>query len=432
MDVVELFAGVGGFRIGLEKASHEFNTVWANQWEPSTKSQPAFECYTNRFHTGEHSNEDIAEVWPQVPEHDLLVGGFPCQDYSVARTLSGESGIQGKKGVLFWQIMNIVQSRKPKYLLLENVDRLLKSPSKQRGRDFSVMLASLRDEGYYVEWRVINAADYGFAQRRRRVFIFAFHKSTLIAQRLQNEGPEDILHSKGFFVKQFPVKEEHNHRHPDQEAILPTDIVEVSDHFSLPYKNSGILIGSDVYSAELIPDSDVSPVTLREILEEANAIQGEVDEKYYLKEDNENKKGRSDFEEMKYQKGAKREKRVSQTGHEYYYTEGGMAFPENLDAPSRTMLTSEGTKNRSSHVVEDLNTGRIRFITPLEAELLNGFPPDWTKGFMPERTRYFCMGNALVTGIIEKIGHEILKLHKEEEAEDHVSQLDLFETGVDR
>ena len=168
--VVELFAGVGGFRLGLE-ANENFEVLWGNQWEPSTKAQHAFNCYATRFENkGIHVNRDIAEAWPEIPEHDLLVGGFPCQDYSVARTLSNEKEYKGKR-CSFWEIMNIVNSRKPRFVLLENVDRLLKSPAKQRGRDFSIMLASFRDAGYVVEWRVINAADYGNSQRRRRVFI---------------------------------------------------------------------------------------------------------------------------------------------------------------------------------------------------------------------------------------------------------------------
>ncbi|SDI29744.1 DNA (cytosine-5)-methyltransferase 1 [Alteribacillus persepolensis] len=425
MKVVELFAGVGGFRLGLEAADDDFETVWANQWEPSKKAQHAYDCYKNNFNKGVINNKDIAEAWREVPDHDLLVGGFPCQDYSVARTLSGERGIQGKKGVLFWQIMNIVEFRKPSYILLENVDRLLKSPSKQRGRDFSVMLASLRDEGYFVEWRVINAADYGFAQKRRRVFIFAYHESTLFAQHIKKEEFMNILHNKGFFINQFPVENEHNPRHPDQTLTLPDDLVEISDNISFSYKNSGVMIGNEVYTAELVPRIE-PPITLGEILKRADNLQGEVDEKYYLRKDNVNKKGRSDFEEMAYQKGPKKEKRVSRTGHEYYYTEGGMAFPENLNAPSRTMLTSEGTKNRSSHVVKDLNTGRVRFLTPLECELLNGFPPDWTNGVMPEKSRYFCMGNALVVGLIERMGREIIRLRREEKQVGYVRQMALF------
>ena len=169
--VAELFAGVGGFRLGLENTDKKmFDVTWANQWEPSRKVQHAFDCYSQHFNSGQHINKDIAEVTDKEMADtnvDMIVGGFPCQDYSVARSLNGELGIQGKKGVLFWQIVRFMQNTVPKYILLENVDRLLKSPSNQRGRDFSVMLSTLNELGYDVEWRVINAADYGNSQRRR-------------------------------------------------------------------------------------------------------------------------------------------------------------------------------------------------------------------------------------------------------------------------
>ena len=187
--VVELFAGVGGFRLGLEK--NNFEVVWSNQWEPSTKRQHASMVYEARFGKENHSNEDINVVVTrdveEVPDHDLLVGGFPCQDYSVATTLKNSKGLRGKKGVLWWAIHKILEAKENplKYLFLENVDRLLKSPSAQRGRDFAVMLQSLNELGYAVEWRVINAAEYGMPQRRRRVFFIGFHKSTQLYQQLQ-------------------------------------------------------------------------------------------------------------------------------------------------------------------------------------------------------------------------------------------------------
>ena len=87
LKVIELFAGVGGFRVGLEKTPG-YEIIWSNQWEPTTKSQPASKIYTARFGSTNHSNEDITKVIENqpncIPNHDLLVGGFPCQDYSVA------------------------------------------------------------------------------------------------------------------------------------------------------------------------------------------------------------------------------------------------------------------------------------------------------------------------------------------------------------
>ena len=121
--VAELFAGVGGFRLGLERASQvlHYKVVFSNQWEPNRRKQHASEVYVARFGQEGHFNLDIATVPVKaIPDHDLLVGGFPCQDYSVASTLKNSKGLQGKKGVLWWQIHRILEQKKtrPSYLLL--------------------------------------------------------------------------------------------------------------------------------------------------------------------------------------------------------------------------------------------------------------------------------------------------------------------------
>ncbi|WP_330501561.1 DNA (cytosine-5-)-methyltransferase [Peribacillus frigoritolerans] len=400
INAIELFAGVGGFRRGLE-AAKGFDVVWGNQWEPSKKSQDAFECYARRFKKGVHSNEDITTVDEKMFVNngiELIVGGFPCQDYSVARGLSGEKGIQGKKGVLFWEIMRLVDGIRPKYILLENVDRLLKSPSKQRGRDFSIMLASFRDKNYSVEWRVVNAAEYGQAQRRRRVFIFAIRNDTPYAISRFNEGEAVMLHERGFFANAFPVKLEISTKHKPDCFMMEEDLLEISDSFSKTYLNAGIMRNGKVYTEQLVPIEE-KPRMLGEIL------QSGVDEKYYL--------NANAIEKFKDFKGPKKIERVAATGHKYTFSEGGMAFPDPLDKPGRTMLTSEGTVNRSSHVVEDPETKRLRILTPVECERLNGFPDYWTEG-MSERMRYFCMGNALVVGLIERMAKRILEIEEED------------------
>ncbi|MEY2195710.1 DNA (cytosine-5-)-methyltransferase [Neobacillus sp. BF23-41] len=399
LKVIELFAGVGGFRLGLEK-TEGFEVVWGNQWEPSKKAQDAFDCYARNFEgKGLHSNEDITSVSEKILRDlnaDIIVGGFPCQDYSVARSLSGEKGIQGKKGVLFWEIIRLANEINPKYILLENVDRLLKSPSKQRGRDFSIMLASFRDLGYSVEWRVINAAEYGQAQRRRRVFIFAVRNDIQFIQNKANLEDSTMLRSEGFFAKAFPVLDDEGKKF--HGFTFSEDIVDISDNFTKTYYNSGIMRDNRVYSEELTPVIE-EPVTLGEIL------QSGVGEKYYIND--------SAKEKFIYLKGPKKIERTAATGHKYIFSEGGMAFPETLDKPGRTMLTSEGTINRSSHVVLDPETNRIRILTPVECERLNGFPDYWTEG-MSDRMRYFCMGNALVVGLIERMGKRILEVENED------------------
>lgn len=401
LKVIELFAGVGGFRLGLE-ATKGFEVAWGNQWEPSKKAQDAFECYARHFKDkGIHSNEDISTVDEKSLSDmgiELLVGGFPCQDYSVARGLSGEKGLQGKKGVLFWEIVRLITELRPKYILLENVDRLLKSPSKQRGRDFSIMLASLRDLNYSVEWRIINAAEYGQAQRRRRIFIFAIRNDTSYIKERNNINDSRMLHAEGFFAKPFPAADTFSVKHKPDTFVLPQDIVEISDNFSKKYFNAGIMRNGIVYTEELVIVEE-QPKTLKEIL------QSDVDEKYYLDE--------VEIEKFNYLKGPKKIERTAASGHKYIFSEGGMAFPESLDKPGRTMLTSEGTINRSSHVVEDPKTKRLRILTPIECERLNGFPDNWTEG-MTDRMRYFCMGNALVVGLIERMGNKILEIEKKE------------------
>lgn len=397
--VVELFAGVGGFRLGLERANPElFKITWANQWEPSKKAQDAFECYTRNFQTGIHINEDIATVPDAIFQEQspsLVVGGFPCQDYSVARSLSGEKGIQGKKGILFWEIKRVLENSHPKYVLLENVDRLLKSPSKQRGRDFAVMLATFRDLDYTVEWRVINAADYGFAQRRRRTFIFAYKNDLTFEKNQRDFVDEDIIYKEGFFAKPFPVLEE-PYKGRLNKVELPNDIVEISDTFKFNFHTAGVMRNGKITTIHIEPKV-MPPTPLKDILLD----ESQVDEKYYLSKEAE--------EKFAYLRGPKKIERTSASGHKYIFSEGGMSPTDELDKPGRTMLTSEGTTNRSSHIVE-VNS-RKRFLTPIECERLNCFPDNWTVG-MSDRMRYFCMGNALVVGLIEKMGKRIDEIDK--------------------
>lgn len=398
--VVELFAGVGGFRVGFERASNLFETIWANQWEPGRKSQYAYDCYKYNF--GEKHNcinEDIAMVKGQVPEHDLLVGGFPCQDYSVART--GAQGIQGKKGALWWEIRDIVEAKRPKYILLENVDRLLKSPAKQRGRDFGIILRCLSDLGYAIEWRVINAAEYGCAQRRRRTFIFAVNETSDFYRHLESEDKFDIITKSGFFAGEFLIDNTNLNINNmgiytiSKEKYKSLDVF--SDKFEAQFCNSGICIKGKAYTMETTPIIQ-KPRTLNEICEDKP-----VDSRFFLN---------GSTAKWEYLKGAKREERRRPNGEIYYYTEGSMSFPDRMDLPSRTMLTSESSLNRSTHVVVDKLSGFMRLLTPIECERLNGFDDNWTNTGMPEKFRYFVMGNALVVDIIQRMGTRILSINK--------------------
>jgi len=391
--VVELFAGVGGFRVGLTRASDAFKFVWANQWEPGKKVQHAFNCYVSHFGESEnHVNEDIAKVKHLIPDHDLLVGGFPCQDYSVAAT--GAKGIEGKKGVLWWEIRDIIESKRPKYILLENVDRLIKSPSSQKGRDFGIMLKSLDQLGYITEWRVINAADYGNAQRRRRVFIFAYRSDTQYASKISNKKLQEVILHDGLFAETFSCFKSDKIKDMSINLVDYTDLVEMTNKFSFKFKNSGICRNGFIHTIEVEPKK-IQFISLKAILQNE-----QLNQKYFLN---------SSLEKWEYLKGSKKIPRIKPNGDLYNYSEGPIAFPENLDLPARTMLTSESSVNRSTHVVEDPLTNKYRFLTEIECERLNGFPDDWTNTGMPNKFRYFCMGNALVVPIIRSIGYTFKK-----------------------
>lgn len=620
--VVELFAGVGGFRLGLEP--HGFRTVWANQWEPSTRKQHAFDCYVARFgDSPAHVNEDLERVMDdteagrtEIPDHELLVGGFPCfaagtvvltgaghrpieevalgdlvlthlgrwrpvtavmsreapttlvihahglpdirttdehpfwarrrdytwagprsldrwtdeprwidaqlfdrdtlvcqvlpidgpsaeearaaltasedgtwsaetddrgrafdlalmaqrafevvpsirampaadggttyriglpggdrlsfvdgaygwrtvraiepapgttvhnlsvaedesyvadgcvvhncQDYSVARALNQALGIEGRKGVLWWQIHRLLTMKRPPWLFLENVDRLLKSPAGQRGRDFAVMLVTLANLGYEVEWRVVNAADYGFPQKRRRAYIVGRLAGA------QPRDPDEVLH-RGVLARALPVAEGSLGQLFESFELLGGP-VEVSETFGArrgetPFRSAGYMSHRKVWTQGLVPVWEGPRVTLGDVLEP----ESEVPEDYFVSE--------SQLASWRYLKGAKREQRVHKgSGTSYDYVEGAIPFPDPTDGPSRTILTAEGgaTASRFKHLILT-ESGRYRRLTPRELERLDGFPDDWTDTGMPEGRRAFAMGNALVVGVVDRIAAELAK-----------------------
>jgi DNA (cytosine-5)-methyltransferase 1 len=395
-NVAELFAGVGGFRIGLARAG--WKTTFSNQWEPSTKVQHASEVYVAQFGEDGHTNIDIAKIKALPKNIDLLVGGFPCQDYSVAKTLNSSKGLKGKKGVLWWEILRLVNGQKPKFIFLENVDRLLKSPSNQRGRDFAVMLKTLGDEGYTIEWRVVNAAEYGFPQRRIRVFIVATRK-----RKGKKESPSAVIAKSGILARSLPIEKLVGEV---QVVDLSTDADELSARFNKgqeksPFLSAGYFVDGFAYTVKSQAKLAPSPLVLGDVLQPDS----QVPDEYWVKE--------SRLKEWKYLKGAKSIERTHKgSGVTYNYAEGKMAFPDLLSNPSRTILTGEGgsTPSRFKHIISTKNG--YRRLTPLELERLNGFPDNWTqcdsnKKVISDGKRAFFMGNALVIGLIEKVGKVI-------------------------
>ncbi|MFR7562445.1 DNA (cytosine-5-)-methyltransferase [Faecalibacillus intestinalis] len=440
-----MFAGVGGFRCGLNNIrtaedygkEEKWDTVWFSQWEPSEKkTQYAHDCYVYRFGTqldknGEDTtNYNIEDVdKTTIPDFNLLVGGFPCQDYSVASSLATSKGLEGKKGILWWSIREILEVKKPPFVLLENVDRLLKSPAKQRGRDFGVILACFRDEGYTVEWRVINAAEYGYQQRRRRTFIFAYKNNTRYATKILNtigytdtlgeeskeKCMESVVLNDGFFAETFSVNKAKSANMKVKK--LSSEVGEVSDTFQCLFENSGIMKDGTIYTIKTVPNYHGKQITLGDVMET-----GKVEEQYFIpkeklyytdpmithSDETKQRLPKEDRQTWQYLKGAKKLLRTSSTGHKYVFSEGAISMIDQEDKPARTMLTSEGGFSRTTHIVKDKMTGRVRLLTATEAERIQGFPTNHTKYCfvkgeiveMPLRKRRFMMGNALVVDLI--------------------------------
>lgn len=459
LHVGEMFAGVGGFRLGLEGSPSKdweteflkfeetgFKVVWSNQWEPGSSKQWASTIYTERFGEEGHDGDDLhnftksVEATHQIPQLDLLVGGFPCQDYSVARTVSGELGIQGEKGKLWtpiWQIIRRSHAKgtqyRPKMVLLENVPRLLNSPADARGLNFAVIIKRLLSMAYEVEWRVIHADDYGFPQQRSRVFILAYRTSGFggTDARTKANGPGHFgLRGRktlgkmekwvfgdysginredwevGPFAQAFPAKFE-----DFKEMELP-DIDYWSKKKS-PFGSAGYAWtkGSPTYakmirSWKAIPIKE-EPRTIRDIMVQKG--EADYDESYEV--------DKADLKKWKYEKGEKREFRIRKSDLEKYpklaelytkckkskdqkvwnkhrtdfekilgadgsynYDEGAIAFPDSIDKPSRTVVTAEIGKSasRMRHLIKH-DDGTYRTLFPIETERLNMFPDNWTK-----------------------------------------------------
>lgn len=415
--VVELFAGVGGFRIGLEgfekksasssykkKIKTNFSVIYANQWEPLKKKQTAYNIYSTKFTTGIHSNKNISEVESsEIPYCDVLCGGFPCQDYSVATTLKNSGGIIGKKGILWWEIERIVREKKPedrpKILFFENVDRLLKSPAKQKGRDFAILLASLRNLNYSVEWKVINSAEYGAAQRRKRTFIVAYNNHAFDKHVLPSDS--ENWHTKySILNRSFPgeIIAKRFIEFPNE------NLNEISENFnsnntlfkkfkSNPFLNSGYIFEDNIITFNQVPNYSGPTKKLKDIIQPLD----EVDQSHIINP--------VEIKKWELLKGSKKIMKTNKEGYQYKFAEGAMSFPDSLDKPSRTIITGEGGKSpsRFKHVI--IQDNKYRRLTPIELERLNGFPDNHTKSINTSDTeRAFLMGNALVIEIIEKIG----------------------------
>lgn len=424
--VAELFAGVGGFHLGLARASDNFQVVWANQFEPSRKHQFAYDIYYDRFKQViprpdiNISCVDITKVNKKtdIPDINMVVGGFPCQDYSVAS--SNARGLYGKKGVLWWDVRSVIEAKWPQYVFLENVDRLLSSPGvtkSQPGRDFGMILRTLEDLDYCVSWKVINAADYGFPQKRRRIFIFAARRDTKYFRDMKRSVLKDESTRRSYLESMSPfsktLKVDRLGKIQPVNLMKNDSMDEFSTTFSLKggFKKTGVMIGGQVFMA------DYQALKRQQMNLGSLLRPNEPDQSLYID------KGTEKYLKFETLKKGFHTTKVSATGFEYKYGMGAIPFPDRLDLPARTMLTSEHTISRTSHLVIDPGNGRPRLLSPEETELINTFQVGWTDlPGISKPERYFTMGNSLVVNLVKEISESIDEIAQNEDSFDKAYQ----------
>lgn len=186
LKIIDLFAGIGGIRLGFEKIGAE--CVFSSEWD-----KHAQDMYEENF--GERPLGDINEINPKdIPDHDFLLAGFPCQPFSIA---GKQLGFADTRGTLFFNIEKILEEKRPYGFLLENVSRLV---THDKGRTFKVIIDKLENLGYTVHYKVLNTIDFGLPQLRKRIYIVGF---------------KDKIHF------QFPI--------PDGKKILLEEILEPED-----------------------------------------------------------------------------------------------------------------------------------------------------------------------------------------------------------
>lgn len=247
------------------------------------------------------------------------------------------SGVKGKKGVPWWSINTILEMRHPKYVFLENVDRLLKSPTAQRGRDFAIILSCFYRLGYSVEWHVVNAADYGIPQRRRCMYIYAEYDAP-------KWDLEDILFHTDVEARAFPI--EPDERFGAESFSVSGDSYKSTKEFGIGDKISRFKEAGVMQDGKVLTHAVSSPSTTDRAarLERFLVPVEQVPDEFFITGNN--------LKSWEYLKDGKHENRTV-SNHEYVYSEGPIAFPDPLDKPRRTILTGEGGRgaSRTKHVV---------------------------------------------------------------------------------
>ena len=354
---IELFAGIGGFRIACENLGIE--TVWANDMESN-----AVKVYRDNFGEDSIVQGDINTLFDKIPEHDILTGGFPCQPFSRA---GKKKGIDDYRGTLFETIIKIVNEKKPSFFVLENVNSIL---FMQNGRHFRTILSALSDLGYKIEWRVFNAMEFGVPQHRERVIIIGSRDGDCYDTYLLSNDVEKISKYDTDIISRYDCW---------------SDIVKSNGKF----KNWGMAQRGKFVMTQVNEDP-VQNITIENILQNPC----DVSEQYYSTEDTLKRIEKSVYVD-KFYNGV----------HILYNQNGGARMGYTIfgtDGVSPT-LTASTSRHYERYKIGD----KYRRLTNIEYARLQGFPDNHCKAVSVNR-QYKLYGNAVPHQIVEYVLSRII------------------------
>jgi DNA (cytosine-5)-methyltransferase 1 len=392
---IDLFGGVGGFHLGLQRASniiqqnegrkHKLSQQGGEHSEHSErtvrKPKPVFRCvfysdidkyavktYNKNFGTN-YKPTDIRNVKADsIPEFDLLCAGFPCQAFSIA---GKRKGFEDTRGTLFFEICRLLESKRPRLCLLENVKGLL---NHDEGKTFGIILQSLDELGYDVEWQVLNSKHFCVPQNRERVFIIGHFRGS---------GGRKV----------FPITK--NNRKVVKLQGQPAIVNTIQAGYERNRQQSYIIEGSE-------PSQEKATIVhniyggFGEGVREFDNISPTI----------RTPKGGGHLPMVMLKTNTKQGYDVPRDRKDGIRLE----FPESKTARGRVIKdATPALKTGGTEGV--LDNRRIRRLTPIECERLQGFPDNWTKG-VSDTQRYKQMGNAVTVNVIEAIGRRIISLHR--------------------
>ena len=364
LTTVELFAGIGGFRIAADRIG--LKTVWANDINPISCS-----VYRERFGSEASVEGDIEELLSEVPSHDVLTAGFPCQPFSSA---GKKEGTRDPRGTLFEKIVKVVAAKHPKFFVLENVKRLL---SMEQGSHFATVLLALSELDYFVEWRLLNAKDFGLAQNRQRIVV----TGTYCPSNGSTPDPREFLR----------LANQHEIYGAKRAAGNFSDMSSwpTLEHHGTKFPNWGVSYKGKYFCTELkgFPEQS-EPVLLKDVLQPA------VPPEYDLTEAT-IPRLTANVTVDKFVQGVKIVSNQA-GGARMGYTIFG------IDGLAPTL-----TASTSRHYERYYIDGRYRRLTPIEYARLMGFPDTHCSSVKPY-DQYGLLGNAVPPPMVEWVLRKLL------------------------